>query len=66
MISGFTIAGLIMSFVSTLPAFAGTWSDGFEHPDLGEWKVHRQSGMLPVWKIENGFLLGDHSGFSGV
>jgi len=52
--------------MSTLSAFAGTWSDSFEHPDLGEWKVHRQSGNQPVWKIENGLLLADQSGLSLV
>jgi len=50
--------------MSILSAFAGTWSDGFEHPELDEWKVHLQAGNQPVWKIENGLLLGDCSGCS--
>ncbi|MBC8233328.1 sigma-70 family RNA polymerase sigma factor [bacterium] len=47
-----------------LSVSGGTWRDGFEHPELGEWEVHLQSGNQPVWKIENGLLLGDHSGLS--
>ena len=66
MIRQLTIAVLIMCSMSALSAFAGTWSDGFEHPDLGEWKVHLQVGNQPVWKIENGFLLADQSGASCV
>ena len=49
-----------------LSVFTGTWSDGFEHPDLGEWKIHRRSGNQPVWRTENGFLLAEHSGCSGA
>ena len=64
MIRQFTTAVLIMCSMSTLSAFAGTWSDGFEHPDLGEWEVHLYSGNQPVWKVENGLLLADQSGFS--
>jgi len=64
MIRQFTSAVLIVSFISTSSAFAGTWSDGFEHPDLGEWEIHLQAGNQPVWEIEDGMLLANHSGCS--
>jgi len=51
-------------FGSALSVSGGVWRDGFEHPDLGEWEVHLQSGNQPVWKIENGLLLADQSGTS--
>ena len=53
--------------MSTLSAFAGTWSDGFEHPDLDdEWELYVQIGNQPIWEIENGLLLADQSGQSGL
>ena len=66
MIRQLTIAVLIISFTSTSSAFAGTWSDGFEHPELDDWEIHLQAGNQPVWQIENGLLLADQSGFSMV
>lgn len=49
-----------------LSAFVGTWRDGFGHPNLGDWRVHCQSGDQPIWRIENGLLLAEQSGCSGV
>ena len=51
-------------FGGALSVSGGTWRDGFEHPELGEWEVHLQVGNQPVWQMENGLLLGDHSGLS--
>ena len=42
MIRQFTIAVLIVSFISTSSAVAETWSDGFEHPKLDEWVSIKQ------------------------
>jgi hypothetical protein len=66
MIRQFTFAVLILSFTSASSAFAGTWSDGFEDPDLDEWKIHLQARNQPVWKVENGLLLADQNGCSVV
>ena len=66
MIRQLTIASLILCFVSTSLTLAGTWSDGFERPDLGEWKVRRRVGNEPVWEIKNGLLLGYQNGCSGA
>lgn len=66
MMRRFTAVVLVIYFMLTLPAFAGTWSDGFEHPDLDEWELHHQAGNQATWEIENGLLLGDQSGTSGM
>lgn len=66
MIRQFTIAVLIMSLMFASSTSAGTWRDGFEYPNLDDWEIHLQVGNQPVWKIENGLLLADHSGVSAA